>query len=79
MKMKVTRPFILAGKRQETDAEFETDDRSLIGMLKHEGKAIPLESTDTAGPMTTQTVGAVIAGGKDKPAKPAKPAESKGD
>ena len=73
MKMKVTRPFILAGERQEIGTEFETDDRGLIAMLKTEGKAIALAPSDPTGPMTTETTSGVVAGGKGKAAKPAAP------
>jgi hypothetical protein len=71
MKMRVTRPFIFAGTRQEIGTELEIDDRSLSGMLRHEGKATPLEAVDTSGPMTTETVSGVIAGSKPKAVKAA--------
>ncbi len=63
MKMKVTRPFILAGIRQELGTEFEIDDRSLIAQLRNDGKAVALDVVDTSGPMTTASSG-LVAGSK---------------
>ena len=63
MKMKVTRPFILAGIRQEIDTEFEIADRSLAAMLKHEGKAVSLDPVAASGTMTTASSG-LVAGSK---------------
>lgn len=67
MKMIVTRPFLLAGERQELGTEVEIESRADAAMLQHEGKAAPVAPVETRGPMTTQTASGTVAGGEPKP------------
>lgn len=66
MKMIVTRPFLLAGKRQEIGAEVEIEERAVAAMLQYEGKAAAAGEIVQGGPMTTDTTPGVVAGGKRK-------------
>lgn len=63
MKIIVTRAFLLAGVRQEEGSEIDLDDRGLLGLLIHAGKARPAqEAPPQRGPMTTETVGGLVSG-----------------
>lgn len=72
MKYRVTRAFLLAGVRQEAGAEIDLDNRDLIGVLRGAGKIESVAAAaDPVGPMTTETVGGLVAG---KPAARARKA-----
>jgi hypothetical protein len=69
MKLTVTRPFLLAGQRQEIGAPVETADRGFAAMLVQTGKAVVAEGElEVAGPMTTETAGGLTPGRKTKSA-----------
>lgn len=62
MKMRVTRPFLLGGVRQEIDTEFDIESRADAAMLQNTGKAAPADDTaPKRGPMTTES-SALVAG-----------------
>ena len=70
MKYKVLRAFLLGGQRQEVGSEIELTSRDLIGGLKHNGKieAVTPSEEPNHGPMTTESVGELVAGiKKQKP------------
>ncbi len=64
MKLTVTRPFLLAGVRQEIGAEIDIDDRGLVALLQSTGKAVAAELIDQRGPMTTETTAGVVSGAR---------------
>jgi hypothetical protein len=66
MKMTVTRPFLLGGQRQEIGTVVDIEERAVVAMLQHEGKATPAVDVVTGRPMTTDTTPGVVAGGKRK-------------
>ena len=66
MKMTVTRPFLLGGLRQEIGTVVDIEERAVVAMLQHEGKATTAGEVVTVGPMTTDTTPGVVAGGKRK-------------
>lgn len=56
MKMRVTRPFLLGGVRQEIDAEVDIESRADAAMLQDTGKAVPADgAVPKRGPMTTES------------------------
>lgn len=62
MKMRVTRPFLLGGVRQEIDTEVDIESRADAAMLQNTGKAVPADDTaPKRGPMTTES-SALVAG-----------------
>jgi hypothetical protein len=63
MKMRVTRPFLLGGIRQEIDTEVDIESRADAAMLQNVGKAVPVDSVPKRGPMTTES-SALVAGPK---------------
>lgn len=71
MEMKVTRPFLLGGKRQEIGTVVEIESRADVGMLQHEGKAVLVTPADDdiKGPMTTETASGAVAGKARRGAK----------
>lgn len=73
MKYRVTRAFLLAGVRQEAGAEIDLDSRDLIGVLTGAGKIEPIADTPPeSGPMSTETVGGLVAGGQAHAGRPRK-------
>jgi len=62
MKLTVLRPFLVNGQRQEIGSEFETDDRVFAASLVHEGKVERIAEVERSGPMTTETMPAVVSG-----------------
>lgn len=66
MKMKVTRPFLLGGERQEIDTVIDIDDRSLAAMLRHEGKAVAVDPIPPPSQMTTETAPGFVSGKSER-------------
>ncbi len=62
MKLRVIRPFILGGQRQEIGSTFDTEDRAFAGALVYEGKAERVGEGEQKGPMTTETASAAVPG-----------------
>lgn len=62
MKLRVLRPFLVKGQRQEIGSLFETDDRVFAASLVHEGRAERVEGGELRGPMTTETASAAVNG-----------------
>ncbi len=75
MRIRVERPFLLDGLRQEAGTTIEVSDH-LARELVHCGKAAMAAPTrPAAGPMTTETTAAVVAGPKPARKAATKPAK----
>lgn len=77
MKLKVIRPFLVKGQRQEIGSLFETDDRVFASALIHDGKVERVEGEEQRGPMTTETASGAVPG--KAPAKAGKKPTEKAD
>lgn len=56
MRMRVIRPFLLGGIRQEIDTEVDIESLADAAMLQNVGKAVPVSDTvSKRGPMTTES------------------------
>lgn len=71
MKLRVLRPFLVKGQRQEVGTELDTDDRILASELCHFGKAERVDPVAERGPMTTETASGAVSGKVPRAGKPA--------